>query len=961
VDVPANGGGASCDDIMKQTQGCHQDAPQDCIFSDWSSWSKCDQNCGGGQTYRKRDLATPASHGGECAMRSSLSETASCNTASCDQPMDCNAAEWADWTTCSASCGVGSKQRQRFMAFDPPQANARRLDDSLFDMFSDQVAKLAGTNEADAPIAQAAKMGCFSGYAGALKEVVPCYAHQCDVQDCVWENWAEWGACTLSCGGGSKRRNRVVATPPGVGGMKCEASVKSEIATCNEQTCELCIDGEWETWTEWGSCSATCGMGFQSRHRNIKQHNNQCGSPVTGVEDDYVACQGALPMCIPDIDCALTQWSTWNSCSSDCFGVSERHRAVGTMASGNGKSCVDEAVKEMQMCNPMPGGMPPAGCEKEAPRPCQVSQWGAWGSCSESCGGGQQIRLRHILSPATENGQPCNETLAETGSCGIGACPHAACVDCAWHNWDDWGACSRCGGQRYRHRSIATMPNFCGQTCTEEDAKQTGTCTSECEQTRWCAWSAWTGYGDCSAKCGPAQKSRQRNLVMLKEEPAEFLFSGSPGMTCSGTQVDSAACPFVSCDETCSPVDCAFGEWGDWGTWVILPELCERQRVIGTMNKCGGLTCNGTLEETKDCNVNVVVPQDCAFSGWEPWTQCASPEGQQYRKRKIVAEAMNGGQPCQGMLSETAFCSTPGAPEPCELSEWGEWTPCTKSAYGGLKQRTRAIRTLGANGGGSCDGALEELAICNSGSGGESSACVVAEWGTWSICDKDGQKYRDRAVQEPTNGGASCDAALREMQPCINVVDCQVSVWSGWGECSASCGGGQQQRHRQVTTNPRNGGAACPQDLMMTRGCSRDPCNRQDCLISDWTGWGACTTTCGSGQTKRSRKVIQKPQDGGLGCGHDLAQDGAAMLRPCCMRCAGLRMERMVGVVWLQSRLQWRSEGADPSNCQRARERWKTLRTFGQGGDLFVQHSIVPERIMRRWFLGELGRVAGML
>lgn len=31
--------------------------------------------------------------------------------------------------------------------------------------------------------------------------------------------------------------------------------------------------------------------------------------------------------------------------------------------------------------------------------------------------------------------------------------------DCVWGAWSDWGDCSKCGGQRYRQRSVIKMPN----------------------------------------------------------------------------------------------------------------------------------------------------------------------------------------------------------------------------------------------------------------------------------------------------------------------------------------------------------------------------------------------------------------------------------------------------------------------------------------------------------------------
>ncbi|KAF4531451.1 hypothetical protein B566_EDAN004222, partial [Ephemera danica] len=51
------------------------------------------------------------------------------------------------------------------------------------------------------------------------------------------------------------------------------------------------------------------------------------------------------------------------------------------------------------------------------PRDCRVSEWGAWGECSKSCGIGEMQRRREVMKHARRGGKPCPELL-ETRWCG---------------------------------------------------------------------------------------------------------------------------------------------------------------------------------------------------------------------------------------------------------------------------------------------------------------------------------------------------------------------------------------------------------------------------------------------------------------------------------------------------------------------------------------------------------------
>lgn len=146
-------------------------------------------------------------------------------------------------------------------------------------------------------------------------------------------------------------------------------------------------------------------------------------------------------------NCVMHGWGAWANCNKACGGGKQsRSRGVKTVAAHGALPC--------------PGSTETKDCNQQSC--CAWTNWGPWGHCSKTCGGGKQERIQN------HNGK-CEGEKKEDKDCNTNPCP----VHCAWDAYEAWGKCDNtCGGGKHSRTRKKKVTEAHGGKCEGSNTEE---------------------------------------------------------------------------------------------------------------------------------------------------------------------------------------------------------------------------------------------------------------------------------------------------------------------------------------------------------------------------------------------------------------------------------------------------------------------------------------------------------
>ncbi|XP_055383628.1 spondin-1 [Condylostylus longicornis] len=261
-----------------------------CRTTAWSNFNECSASCGIGITMRTRSFLNHL--GRKRCPHIAVVEKQKCMKPECTfetaelPDAECPTTHWSDWSPCSATCGKGVSIRTRLLLVEPHQIEK------------------------------------------CEKRIELSQQKECTLaQDCTINVDLAREFCQESADRGP-----------------CRSSYRRYWYNHQTKKCEVFIyggcRGNKNNFFAEEDCMNTChkAMNGSNEHFTSRQALNTQNSPN---KISTISNSDKLPQ-----DCIMSDWSEWSTCSASCGeGISERHRYIVRYPSNGGQQCQKKTVK----------------------------------------------------------------------------------------------------------------------------------------------------------------------------------------------------------------------------------------------------------------------------------------------------------------------------------------------------------------------------------------------------------------------------------------------------------------------------------------------------------------------------------------------------------------------------------------------------------------------------------------
>ncbi|XP_046319736.1 thrombospondin type-1 domain-containing protein 7B [Marmota monax] len=896
------------------SQLCSVPCSTDCIVSSWSAWGLClHENCRdpqgrkGFRTRQRHVLMESTGPAGHCPH---LVESVPCEDPMCYQWVALEGICIPD----HGKCGLGHRILKAVCQ-------------------DDQGEDVAGSLCPIPPPPE--RMACE----------IPCR------MDCVVSEWTVWSSCSQSCSNknsdGKQTRSRSILALAGEGGKPCPPSqALQEYRVCNDHPC---MQLYWET-SPWGPCSentlvtalnatvgwngeATCGVGIQTRRVFcVKSH---VGQVMTKRCPDSTRPETVRPCFLScKKDCIVTAFSKWTPCPRLCQPGNttikqSRYRIIIQEAANGGQECPDTLYEERE-CEDV-SLCPTYRWKPQKWSPCilvpESVRQGIMGT-SEACGKGLQTRAVSCISDDNQS-EEIMECLKQTHGMPplVQECTVPCREDCTFTTWSKFTPCSRnCEATQSRRRQLT------GKSRKKEKCQDAHLYPLVEAELCPCDVFISQPYGNWSDCILPEDKREPQRGLRIHGESKEcgegMRFRAIACSDKNGRPVDPSYCSSSGyMQEECvipCPFDCKLSDWSSWGSCSSSCGIGVRIRSKWLKEKPynGGRPCP-KLDLKNQVHEAVPCYSECNQYSWvvENWSPCKinnelrSPRcgrGTQTRKIRCVNTADSEGGAVDSTLCnrdetplETQSCSIL-CPSECVMSEWGTWNKCPQSCDPHtMQRRTRHLLRPSLSSRTCAEDSQVRPCLLNEN-------CFqfqynLTEWSTCQLSENTscGQGVRTRLLSCVRSDGKpvsmdqceqiNLEKPQRMSIPCLVecVVNCQLSVWTAWTECSQTCGqGGRMSRTRFIIMPTQGEGRPCPTQLTQQKTCPVTPC--YSWVLGNWSACKLEGGDCGEGIQVRSPSCMV--HNGSVShppihvedslCGEMPFQD-SILKQPCSVPCPG--------------------------------------------------------------------------